>query len=210
MSCVSKGRMMATAALLLYLVFAALGFGWRTWVHHRRTGSTGFRGISGTPASVEWWAGAGFVAAVALGFAAPALQALGVVAPVEILRRTPIQVLGVALAVTGIAATVWAQREMGESWRIGVDATEKTTLVRRGVFGVARNPIFTAMLIFGAGIALMAPNVLALIGFVVLFASIEAQVRAVEEPYLTAAHGEAYRDYTRSVGRFVPRIGRIR
>ena len=43
---------------------------------------------------------------------------------------------------------------------------------------------------------------------VVLLAAIQVQVRAVEEPYLLAVHGDAYRDYAARVGRFVPRMGR--
>jgi protein-S-isoprenylcysteine O-methyltransferase Ste14 len=49
--------------------------------------------------------------------------------------------------------------------------------------------------------------VVAVIGFVALVLTIEAQVRAVEEPYLVAKHGDVYRDYTAAVGRFVPGIG---
>jgi len=45
---------MPVAALALFAAFAVLGFGWRSWVQRRRTGSTGFNGISGHPGSVEW------------------------------------------------------------------------------------------------------------------------------------------------------------
>ncbi|HYJ56192.1 MAG TPA: isoprenylcysteine carboxylmethyltransferase family protein, partial [Mycobacterium sp.] len=38
---------MPAIALSLFAVFAVLGFGWRSWVQRRRTGSTGFKGISG-------------------------------------------------------------------------------------------------------------------------------------------------------------------
>ena len=114
---------------------------------------------------------------------------------------------GSYLALAGIAGTLYAQDQMGESWRIGVDPTETTTLVHTGVFGLVRNPIFTAMLVFGSGIALVTPNPLALIGFVLLLATIELQVRVVEEPYLRNRHGDTYRDYTQSVGRFLPRVG---
>ena len=68
----------------------------------------------------------------------------------------------------------------------------------------------TILLIFAAGITLMTPNPLALVAFVVLLATIELQVRVVEEPYLNAIHGQAYRDYCETVGRFVPHIGRTR
>ncbi|MEE6168568.1 MULTISPECIES: methyltransferase family protein [unclassified Mycolicibacterium] len=199
---------MPVTALILYLIFAALGFGWRSWTQYRHTGSTGFRGIHGRPGSLEWLAGAGFVAAILAGAAAPLLQLLDILTPLTLMQAPWIQASGTALAVAGIAATLYSQRDMGESWRIGVDPGETTTLVRQGVFGMVRNPIFTAMLIFAAGIALMTPNPLALGAFMVLLVTIELQVRVVEEPYLNAVHGQAYRDYCGAVGRFVPHIGR--
>ncbi len=201
---------MAITALILYMIFAALGLGWRSWTQYRHTGSTGFRGIHGRPGSLEWFAGAGFVAAILAGLAAPLLQLLGILTPVALLQAPTIQTTGTVLAIAGIAATLYAQHDMGQSWRIGVDPSETTTLVRHGVFARVRNPIFTAMLIFAAGITLMTPNPLALAAFLVLLVTIELQVRVVEEPYLNTAHGQAYRDYCETVGRFVPHIGRIR
>ncbi len=199
---------MAVTALILYLIFAALGFGWRSWVQYRRTGSTGFRGINGRPASLEWLAGVGFVVSIVVGVAAPVLQHLGFTTPIALLQAPWIQSVGTVLAVTGIGATVYAQLDMGESWRIGVDPSETTTLVRSGVFGFVRNPIFTAMLVFAGGVALMTPNPIALLAFVVLSTTIELQVRVVEEPYLLQTHGQAYRDYCVAVGRFLPGVGR--
>ena len=197
----------AVVAIILFATFAALGFGWRSWVQHRATGSTGFRGISGRLGSAEWFAGAGVVVALVAGVTAPVLQLTDTVAPLPVLQAAWLQAAGVGLGVFGIAATVYAQVYMGESWRIGVDPNETTTLMRSGVFGWVRNPIFTAMLVFGAGLALVTPNVVALGGFVLLLLSIELQVRVVEEPYLAAVHGDAYHAYLAAVGRFVPGIG---
>lgn len=199
---------MATAALVLYGVFVVSGFGWRSYRQRRRTGSTGMRGFHGRPGSLEWSAGAGFVVAIVAGAGAPILQLAEVLSPVAVVSHPAIAALGTLAAVVGIAATLWAQESMGDSWRIGVDDGEVTRLVDSGVFGWVRNPIFTAMLIFGAGVALMAPNPLALIGFVLLSVSIELQVRVVEEPYLRRTHGQRYREYASRVGRFIPRIGR--
>lgn len=201
--------MMAMGALVLYAVFVALGFGWRSWRQYRRTGSTGFHGISGRPGTPEWFAGIGFVVAMVLGLLAPALQVLGVVSPIVAAEVTILQALGTVLAVMGIAATLHAQNDMGESWRIGVDVREATTLVRGGVFALVRNPIFTAMLGFATGIALMVPNVVALVALALLVASIEVQVRVVEEPYLVRVHGDSYRSYGQAVGRFLPVLGRF-
>lgn len=201
--------MVAIGALVLYVVFVALGFGWRSWRQYGRTGSTGFRGISGGPGTPEWLAGAGFVVAMILGLFAPTLQLLGVVSPIGAAEVPVLQSFGTVLALMGIAGTLYAQNDMGESWRIGVDVRETTTLVRGGVFALVRNPIFTAMLVFATGIAFMVPNVVALAALTLLVATIEVQVRVVEEPYLLRVHGDSYRSYGEAVGRFLPMLGRL-
>jgi protein-S-isoprenylcysteine O-methyltransferase Ste14 len=91
-----------------------------------------------------------------------------------------------------------------------VDARETTTLVRTGVFGVVRNPIYVAMFVFWLGTTLVAPNIVAILGYVLLVVSIELQVRLVEEPYLLKVHGQTYREYASTVGRFVPHVGLMR
>jgi len=198
---------MPIVALVLFGVFAALGFGWRSWEQRRRTGSTGFRGVSGRLGSAEWFAGSGFVAAPAVAVLASILQLLDVAAPVAVLHSPWIQIGGIVVAIVGIFATVYAQLDMGDSWRIGVDPGETTTLVRTGVFGWVRNPIFTAMITFGFGIALVTPSLVALAGFLLLVATIELQVRIVEEPHLLTVHGDDYRSYLTNVGRFMPGVG---
>ncbi|MFI6999838.1 methyltransferase family protein [Nocardia sp. NPDC050175] len=199
---------MVAVALVLYLVFAAAAFGWRTWWQWHRTGSTGFHGIAGRPGSLEWLAGVGLVVVLVLSLAAPILQLADVVAPIPLLDKPIVQWIGLAVALAGVAGTLYAQHAMGESWRIGVDATERTTLVRSGVFGMVRNPIYTGMFTFAAGVTLMAPNPVAVVGFLLLIGVIELQVRVVEEPYLCDVHGDRYRSYTAEVGRFVPAVGR--
>jgi len=201
---------MPELALALYVVYLALAFGLRTYLQLRRTGSTGFVGLRGRPGSVEWLGGVAFAAGLVLGFAAPVLDLLGVLDPVAALDGEVAHAVGLALAVAGIAGTLYAQMAMGASWRIGVDATERTELVTTGPFALVRNPIFAAMLPTSLGLVMLVPNVVALIGFVALFAALQVQTRAVEEPYLIATHGQTYVRYAARVGRFVPRLGRLR
>lgn len=200
----------ADLALVLFAIFGALGFGWRSWVQYQRTGSTGFRGVSGRIGSTEWLAGMGFAAGLVIAVSAFILQRTNVVEPVGFLNNLGIQVTGILLAAAGIAATVYAQLAMGDSWRIGVDEQETTALIASGPFGWVRNPVFTAMLMFGLGVVMLAPNIVVLTGFILLLGSIEVQVRRVEEPYLLRTHGDAYRAYAASVGRFIPGVGLIR
>ena len=199
---------MTTIALWGYALFLLLAFGLRSWLHWRRTGSTGFVGLSGGVGSAEWLGGVLFVVALVAGGAAPALQALGVVAPAPALDAPAVRAAGVALYVVGVAGTLWAQLAMGASWRIGVDETARTELVGAGPFRWVRNPIFSAMTMATLGLALCVPNVVSVLTLVALVAALEIQVRLVEEPYLARVHGDGYRRYVATTGRFVPGVGR--
>ncbi|MBQ0925784.1 MULTISPECIES: methyltransferase family protein [Pseudonocardiaceae] len=200
---------MATVALALYLTFLLTAFGLRSVLQYRRTGSTGFHGVSGRPGSVEWWGGVLFVVALVLGLAAPVLQLGSVIDALTVLDTTAVHVAGLIVALAGIVGTLMAQQTMGSSWRIGVDQRETTELVTADAFALVRNPIFSTMITAGMGLTLLAPNPIALAGLVALLAAIEIQVRAVEEPYLLRTHGQVYRGYASRVGRFFPGIGRL-
>ncbi len=200
---------MSVAALVLVGVYLGVGFVLRTWLQWRRTGDTGFRGISGRPGSPEWLAGVAFVLALLAGVLGP-VAALTGLDSVGWLDAAAVGWVGLVLAVAGIAATLATQLNMGASWRIGVDEGERTDLVSGGAFALVRNPIFAAMELTGAGLALMTPNVVALTGFVLLLVALQLQVRVVEEPYLLRTHGEDYARYAAATGRFVPYLGRLR
>jgi protein-S-isoprenylcysteine O-methyltransferase Ste14 len=201
---------MATVALAAYVVYLALAFGCRTWVQVRRTGSTGFKGITGRPGSADWLAGVLFVVALVVGAAAPVLDLAGVLDPIGALDHTAAHAVGLALFSAGLVATLAAQVAMGASWRIGVDEEERTELLTSGPFAIVRNPIFAAMLPTSLGLVLLVPNVAALVGFAALVVALQLQVRVVEEPYLVRTHGATYASYAARVGRFFPGIGRVR
>ena len=151
-----------------------------------------------------------FVFAFGLGLAAPVLDLLGVIEPIAFLGGLPFRILGFAMFGLGLAGTLIAQLAMGDSWRIGVDKSERTELVTAGPFAVVRNPIFAAMIPTSLGLALLVPNVAALAAFLVLVTALELQVRLVEESYLMRTHGERYLLYASRVGRFVPGVGKLK
>lgn len=197
---------MPSSALLLFAIYFLVAFGFRTWLQIRRSGDSGFRGVSGRTGSAEWWGGVLFVLALAAGVAGAVLALLGL-APTGVLDSSATQIVGIVLAVLGIGTTFAAQVSMGSSWRIGVDAAETTTLVTDGAFAIVRNPIFTAMVVTAVGLVLMTPNVVAITALVTLIVAIQLQVRVVEEPYLASHHGLAWADYAGRVGRFIPNVG---
>ena len=200
---------MGEVALGCYAVYGALALGLRSVIQIRRTGSTGFKGVSGSPGSLEWYAGILFVVAVVIGVLAPVLDVTDTLEPIAAIDGPGAHAAGLVLFGLGLAATLYAQLAMGESWRVGVDQNERTELVTGGPFAVVRNPIFAAMIPTFLGLTLMVPNVVAFAGFAALVLALEIQVRLVEEPYLRAAHGQAYTSYAARTGRFAPRVGRM-
>jgi protein-S-isoprenylcysteine O-methyltransferase Ste14 len=192
-------------ALALLALWVILAFFIRVMVHRARTGSPGINLISPDARPVELIAGLLFIGALV---AAPVSAVLHAVLPGAL--RLPAgwtAPLGIAVMCTGIYATVVSQRAMGKSWRIGVDPTERTDLVTSGVFGHVRNPIYSAMLLTAVGLLLLVPNLVTVGMLILSVTAVELQVRAVEEPYLARLHGDAYLDYCRSVGRFIPGVG---
>lgn len=153
---------------------------------------------------------------VAVVFLVMQLAALAFVAAYALRGPTPLGVwpfpaatawLGLGVALAGLVLVATAQRQMGASFRIGIDDAE-TALVQNGLFGVVRNPIFAALLVLLAGMFLAVPCLWTLGLWIVSAVTVSKQVR-LEEDHLLDQHGEAYRRYASRVGRFVPGIGRL-
>jgi len=199
---------MGWVALGCYALYLAIAFGLRTAIQIRRTGSSGFKGLVGAPGLLGRAAGVLVVLALGGGVAAPVLEIADALEPVGALDGTGGHIAGLILVALGIGFTFHAQLAMGASWRIGVDASERTELVTDGPFARVRNPIFSSMLVTGLGLVLLVPNVVALAGFAALLVALEVQVRLVEEPYLRQVHGDDFAAYTTRAGRFLPLVGR--
>ena len=198
---------MAQLVLALYAAFVLVALPGRAWLQYRRTGDHGLRFSAAGRSRVEVLA-AGLIAVACLCLLAAPLSVLAGFLPRP---RLPVAatILGLGAATAGFVLTVVAQLEMGSSWRVGVDPREPTPLVTRGLFSRVRNPIFSSAGLFAAGCALLVPNGFAAAGLLCGVLGLELQVRCVEEPILRRLHGEAYERYLASVGRFVPRLGRL-
>ncbi len=198
---------MAVGALVLFVAMFLLVFVARSVVQKRATGDSGIRaGVLGSSlGSLEWFAGWLLVLAMLSAIVAPIAELVGVdpLTESDLIRGT-----GAVVASVGIVLIFLAQMNMGEQWRIGIDETERTQLVSSGAFRLVRNPIFSAMILTAAGLAVMVPNPISIVGLMLLVVAIELQVRFVEEPYLRRLHGSEYHRYSERVGRFVPGVGR--
>lgn len=98
-----------------------------------------------------------FVVALVAGLLGPVTALIGL-EPVQALESFAVQGTAVVVTIAGVVATLVTQGAMGTSWRIGVDAGERTTLVTSGPFALVRNPIFSAMAVTGAGHTFRCPT----------------------------------------------------
>ena len=191
--------------LVCFIVCAVLIFGFRVGLQLRRTGDHGLRLAKQTSTAAE-------VAATALQasglFGILVLTVLDTISYLsgQLDLGSPGTVVGVAVCALAVAITMPSQYQMGDAWRIGVDASEKNPLVTEGMFKLSRNPIYSGMLLVGVGFVILMPHILTVCCALASYAGFEIQVRKVEEPYLRSVHGESYLEYCRNVGRYFPRL----
>lgn len=114
-------------------------------------------------------------------------------------------VVGMLLLALGYAGTLWSYFAMGDTWRIGVNVKERTTLVQDGPYRWVRHPIYTFQIVMLAGALLLLPTPLSA-AVLVFHAGCVLVKAADEERYLTAAHGAVYRTYCARTGRLWPRF----
>lgn len=199
--------MVTAAALAGFSLLLVAAFGIRSVLHWRQTGATGWV----TPPTRAAWIGDGlFTLGLVGSLAAGSLDMVGVIDPIEVIDAPATSIAGAVLVGGGMLVALTAQAQMGAAWRAGIEVSGRDALVRRGLFARVRNPFYLGMALASGGVALMVPNVAALVAWGALVAGCEIDVRLVEEPHLSATHGEAYRDYAAATGRFVPLVGRLR
>ncbi len=92
---------------------------------------------------------------------------------------------------------------MGASWRVGIDRDDPGPLVTGGLYSRIRHPIYAGMLLATSGLAATTGDVLSVIVAAGAWIAIPIEAR-LEEEFLLARHGEEYRRYLSTTGRFWP------
>jgi protein-S-isoprenylcysteine O-methyltransferase Ste14 len=113
-------------------------------------------------------------------------------------------VAGLLLTVAGFGIALVAQSQMGRSWRIGIPG-ERTALVTAGLYRTVRNPIYSGFLAATLGLLLMLPSI-ATMAILVASAVVISRWVAREEMHQLKIHGDSYREYCKTAGRYLPRL----
>lgn len=188
----------------LFAYFGAAFF-WRSFVVWKRTGVNPlvFRGSD----DAHDYIGRAFkllcaVAAAAVVVYSASDRLYKYLTPVCWLEHPALRLAGVALLLVALAWTIAAQAQMGDSWRIGIDEERRTPLVKEGIFGLSRNPIFLGMQLTLLGLFAVTPNAVTLLVLGLGVVLMHVQVR-LEEEFLSRVHGEQYAEYRRLVRRWL-------
>lgn len=190
---------------LYFLAWFVLAFAWRSYLTWKRTGRNPYRlgktdnahDFVGVLSRLTMIVCVGVVLIHSLSS-----ELYGYLAPIAWLQHPALVMLGIALLLVSFVWILIAQKQMGDSWRIGIDHELKTQLVREGVFKLSRNPIFLGMRINLLGLFLILPNAITLTVLVLGDALMQTQVR-LEEEYLSRIHGAEYEQYRRQTRRWI-------
>jgi|SRR5208283_778395 len=117
--------------------------------------------------------------------------------------------LGVFIAVGGYVGTLWCYSAIGESWRMGINKSERTTLVKDGPYCFIRHPIYIFQIMILIGMIILLPTPLSLL--ILLVHIICVIIKAFdEERYLKGIYEVEYRDYFDRTGRFFPKLNSLK
>lgn len=113
----------------------------------------------------------------------------------------------VALVAIGVGLGLWSIAVFGRGVTPSPLPAASASMVTRGPYRWVRHPMYTAVLILSAGVALRSRNLVALVLFVVLAGFFVLKARW-EEHRLVATY-PSYATYATKVGRFLPHVGRL-
>jgi len=115
-------------------------------------------------------------------------------------------IAGVVCFVVGLWLFYRSHADLGTNWSITLEVREQHRLITRGVYHRIRHPMYSALVLYSLGHALVIPNWVAgpsnLVAFAILFT---LRVHA-EEQMMSDTFGDEYATYAARTKRLVPRI----
>ena len=115
--------------------------------------------------------------------------------------KTPLLIIGILLIVFGLY--LWA----GALFQSKIDShIVENRLATIGVYGLVRNPIYSAFMFFCTGALMIAGNLFFLPLFFFYWIFMTVLMKCTEEKWLKNLYGKEYEEYCRRVNRCIPWI----
>lgn len=113
-----------------------------------------------------------------------------------------VNLVGLVMLLVGTVGVVVSHFALGASWRSGVDPHAQPSLVKTGVYGYSRNPIFMSVMLCQLGFFLLLPSIFSLVCLLLGCFFIVRQV-SVEERFLLRCFGTDYQQYQAKTPRWL-------
>lgn len=111
--------------------------------------------------------------------------------------------LGLSLCILGACIALWSRILLGRNWSLAVQQKEDHELIKSGPYKLVRHPIYSGLLLFFSGHALIVGDYRAILAVVIVFISFWLKLRK-EEQVLTQAFGERYHLYRQKTKALIP------
>src|SRR5262245_7129470 len=132
-----------------------------------------------------------------------AMILLHVYAPIEIVVRAPASYVGAILFPAGVAMIVWSRRAFKAAGTPITPFTESAVLIRHGLYRWSRNPMYLGTLLLLAGVAILLGSLASMVVVIAFWAILQERFIRREERLLEETFGEQYRNYRRTVRRWL-------
>jgi protein-S-isoprenylcysteine O-methyltransferase Ste14 len=140
-----------------------------------------------------------FAVLILYGFGSPWMKPLAVPLP------DGLRAAGFFLAVLSLIFWIWAQTALDRQWSPQLQLQSGHRVVSTGPYARIRHPIYTAMVGWAAGFALVTASWI-FVAFAVLMPVFLFLRVPREEQMMLDQFGEEYRKYMERTGRFLPKI----
>lgn len=112
--------------------------------------------------------------------------------------------VGLAIAVSGIALRLWANRTLGKFYTRTLRVAEDQSIVRQGPYRIIRHPGYLGSILMWVGAGLATANWIAVtVAVVVMFAAYAYRIQA-EEAMLIAVSSKDYGEYKARTWKLIP------
>lgn len=118
-----------------------------------------------------------------------------------LIRSITVRNIGIGVSMVGLIVFVMAMKTMRESWRAGIDASQKTKIIKNGIYKISRNPAFLGFDLFYIGLTLSFCNPIHLVFLCFTIYMLHLQILE-EERFLPTVFGEEYLNYKKATNRY--------
>lgn len=137
----------------------------------------------------------------AITYILAAIQLVSIASNASLIENMICRYIGLSISALGTVIFIDAMATMKNNWRAGVDETQSTNMVTKGIYKISRNPAFLGFDLLYFGLALAFSNIvlilISLLGIIILHYQI-----LEEEKYLQKVFDQEYMKYKKITPRY--------